>query len=52
MSTGVISGLLEGLTLKDAVKRGNAIGAIIIMSPGDNDGLPNRETLEKFMKEN
>ncbi|MCP2241234.1 sugar kinase [Thermoanaerobacterium thermosaccharolyticum] len=51
-ATGVISGLLEGLTLKDAVKRGNAIGAIIIMSPGDNDGLPDRETLEKFMKEN
>ncbi|PHO07249.1 2-dehydro-3-deoxygluconokinase [Thermoanaerobacterium thermosaccharolyticum] len=51
-ATGVISGLLEGLTLKDAVKRGNAIGAIIIMSPGDNDGLPDRETLDKFMKEN
>lgn len=51
-ATGVISGLLEGLTLKDAVKRGNAIGAIIIMSPGDNDGLPYRDTLEKFMNEN
>ncbi|MGJ7046217.1 sugar kinase [Thermoanaerobacterium thermosulfurigenes] len=51
-ATGVISGLLEGLTLKDAVKRGNAIGAIIIMSPGDNDGLPDRDTLEKFMNEN
>lgn len=51
-ATGVISGLLEGLTLKDAVKRGNAIGAIIIMSPGDNDGLPDREALDKFMKEN
>ncbi|MDK2807270.1 MAG: 2-dehydro-3-deoxygluconokinase [Thermoanaerobacterium sp.] len=51
-ATGVISGLLEGLTLKDAVKRGNAIGAIIIMSPGDNDGLPDREALDRFMKEN
>lgn len=51
-ATGVISGLLEGLTLKDAVKRGNAIGAIIIMSPGDNDGLPYIDTLEKFMNEN
>lgn len=50
-ATGVISGLLEGLTLKDAVKRGNAIGAIIIMSPGDNDGLPDREALDKFMGE-
>lgn len=49
-AVGVISGLLEGMTLYDAVKRGNAIGAIVIMSPGDNDGLPDRKLLEEFIQ--
>lgn len=48
-AVGVISGLLEKLPLKEAVRRGNAIGAINIMSPGDMDGLPDREKLQKFM---
>ncbi|MNJ48676.1 sugar kinase [Paenibacillus bouchesdurhonensis] len=48
-AVGVISGLLEQLPLKEAVRRGNAIGAINIMSPGDMDGLPDREKLQKFM---
>ncbi|AZK46604.1 sugar kinase [Paenibacillus lentus] len=48
-AVGVISGLLEQLPLKEAVRRGNAIGAINIMSPGDMDGLPDRDKLHKFM---
>jgi len=48
-AVGVISGLLEGCSLKESVLRGNAIGALQVMSPGDNDGLPNREQLYKFM---
>ncbi|WP_425059158.1 2-dehydro-3-deoxygluconokinase [Sporomusa carbonis] len=48
-AVGVVSGLVEGLTLQDAVKRGTAIGALAVMSPGDNDGLPNREELIAFM---
>ncbi|MFD3260075.1 sugar kinase [Paenibacillus lentus] len=50
-AVGVISGLLEQLPLKEAVRRGNAIGAINIMSPGDMDGLPDREKLQKFMEQ-
>jgi 2-dehydro-3-deoxygluconokinase len=49
-AVGVISGLLEGLELPEAVKRGNAIGALAVMSPGDMDGLPDRAKLEGFMK--
>lgn len=49
-AVGVITGLLEELNLKDAVRRGNAIGAMAVMSPGDNDGYPTREKLEKFLK--
>jgi len=47
-AVGVVSGLLEGLPLKEAVKRGTIIGALAVMSPGDNDGLPERHTLEKM----
>ncbi len=49
-AVGVISAMLEKLTVAEAVKRGNAIGALAVMSPGDMDGLPTREGLEKFMK--
>jgi len=48
-AVGVISGLLDGLSLKDAVRRGNAVGALAVMSPGDNDGLPNPDQLETYM---
>ncbi|EDS77474.1 sugar kinase [Clostridium massiliodielmoense] len=48
-AVGVLSGLLEGLSLTESVLRGNAIGAIQVMSLGDNDGLPTREELHKFM---
>lgn len=48
-AVGVVSGLLEGLPLPEAVKRGTAIGALAVMSPGDNDGLPDRKGLADFM---
>ena len=47
-ATGVITGLMEGLPLDKAVKRGTAIGAIQVMSRGDNEGLPTREELANF----
>lgn len=48
-AAGVITGLMENLSLKDAVQRGNAIGAIQVMSRGDNEGLPYSEQLKAFM---
>lgn len=48
-AAGVITGLMENLSLKDAVQRGNAIGAIQVMSRGDNEGLPYPEQLKAFM---
>lgn len=51
-ATGVISAVLEGLPLEDAVRRGSAIGTIQIMHVSDNEGLPTREELNKFMTEN
>ncbi len=44
-AVGVISGLLEGLTLAEAAARGNTIGARVVGFPGDCDGLPTRQEL-------
>lgn len=46
---GVITGLMEGLTLEKAVERGCAIGAIQCTFVGDNEGLPTPEQLKQFM---
>ncbi len=50
-AVGVISAMLEKLPIAEAVKRGNAIGALAVMPPGDMDGLPTREELAKFMQQ-
>ena len=50
-AAGVLTGLMEGLSMRDAVRRGAAIGAIQVMSRGDNEGLPTPAELERFMKE-
>ncbi|ASU39650.1 2-dehydro-3-deoxygluconokinase [Herbaspirillum sp. meg3] len=44
-AVGVISGLLEGLTMPEAVMRGNRIGAFAIQVVGDMEGLPTRAQL-------
>lgn len=49
-AAGVLSARAEGLSWYDSVRRGNAIGAIQIMSVGDNDGLPTRDELARFME--
>ncbi|MHC1719864.1 MAG: sugar kinase [Clostridiaceae bacterium] len=48
-AAGLISGLLEGLSIVDSVKRGNVIGAFAVMSPGDNDGYPSKKQLMEFI---
>lgn len=45
---GVLTGLIENLSLKAAVTRGCAIGALAVMAPGDNDGYPTRKQLENY----
>ena len=51
-AVGIISSKLEGLDIKEAVIRANAIGAIQVTFVSDNEGLPTREELENFIKEN
>jgi 2-dehydro-3-deoxygluconokinase len=49
-AVGVISGLLKNLPIREAVLRGNAIGALALQSPGDNDGYPTSHQLDQYMK--
>lgn len=46
-AVGVISGLLEGLPLRQAVTRGVWIGARAVQVVGDTEGLPTREQLRQ-----
>lgn len=48
-AAGFLSGLLDDLTLKKAVERGNAIGAMVTMVRGDVEGLPERGRVESFI---
>ncbi|WP_408009301.1 sugar kinase [Pseudalkalibacillus sp. A8] len=47
-ATGFISGLLDGLTLYDSVKRANLIGSMVTMAKGDCEGLPFRKDLLSY----
>ena len=44
-AAGLISGLLEGRSVRDAVRRGAWIGARAVQVLGDTEGLPNRAQL-------
>ncbi|TCZ64791.1 sugar kinase [Roseicella aquatilis] len=45
-AAGLISALLEGLPVEEAVMRGNRVGAFAIQVVGDMDGLPTRAQLD------
>jgi 2-dehydro-3-deoxygluconokinase len=49
-AVGVISGLMEGLSIQDAVLRGNAIGSLAVQTSGDNDGYPTRIQLQTYIE--
>jgi 2-dehydro-3-deoxygluconokinase len=50
-AAGFLSGLLDGTTIEDAVKRGNAVGAMVTSVNGDIEGLPDRELLASFIQQ-
>lgn len=47
-AVGIISALLEGKTIEEAVVRGNKIGSLVIQVSGDNEGLPTKSTLGDY----
>lgn len=48
-AAGVISALLDGQSIDEAVKRGNAIGSLQIQHKSDNEALPTRQELNTYM---
>ncbi len=48
-AASTVYGLREGMSLADAVRCGNAVGALQVMNQGDNEGLPTTEKLKSFM---
>ena len=48
-AVGVISAMREALPIEECVRRAAAIGAIQVTHKSDNEGLPNRSELNKFM---
>lgn len=49
---GLLSGLLDGLSLSAAVERGCALGAMAVTAVGDSAALPYRAGLERFLSAN
>lgn len=49
-AVGVISALLEGHGIAQACERGNWIGSLAVQSPGDMEGLPDRNQLEEDVR--
>lgn len=45
---GFISGLLKNYSLEESVKIGNAVGANVVTTEGDIEGLPEIDDLEQY----
>lgn len=51
-TAGLLSGLLDNLSIHDAVSRGNLLGAFAVQTLGDIEGLPERNTLLNHINNN
>lgn len=49
-AVGIVTGLIEALSLEETLERANAIGAIQVSHISDNEGLPTRQELADFIK--
>lgn len=49
-AAGVISALMEGLSLKEAAFRGTVIGSAQLTKRGDNEGLPTKRRMETMIE--
>ncbi|MBM7551714.1 sugar kinase [Thalassobacillus pellis] len=48
-ASGVISGLLDGKAIEEAVRQGNAMGAFVVQMNGDVEGVPTRRQLDALL---
>lgn len=50
-AAGLLSGLIEGLPVIEAVRRANAVGALVTMVEGDVEGMPERVDVERLVNQ-
>ncbi|WYP28063.1 sugar kinase [Alkalihalobacillus sp. FSL W8-0930] len=50
-AAGVLSGLLDKKSLSDAVHFAAAVGALVVSSPGDIEGLPTRDEVLDYIEQ-
>lgn len=50
-AAGFIAGQVQGLSLETSLKMANAVGAYVVSTKGDIEGLPSKEQLEIFLGE-
>lgn len=48
-AAGVLAALLEKQSLEEAVRLGTVIGAMVVSTYGDVEGLPDKQMMEQFM---
>ncbi|WP_027416735.1 sugar kinase [Aneurinibacillus terranovensis] len=48
-AAGFLSGILRNMPIQCAVKRGNAVGAIVVQVSGDVEGLPSEAEVEQMI---
>lgn len=48
-AAGCLSGLIDGCSIEETVRRGNAAGAMVTMAEGDVEGLPDMKRLTAFI---
>lgn len=50
-AVGIVTGLMEKLSIEEMLERANAIGAIQVSHISDNENLPNKKHLEDFIEQ-
>lgn len=50
-AVGVLSGLFDGRSIEESVRRGNWFGSLAVRVRGDSEGLPSRMQLDEFERE-
>jgi len=48
-AAGVIAGRLKGYSWENAIRLGNAVGAMVVTTDGDMEGLPTMEEVKRFL---
>jgi sugar/nucleoside kinase (ribokinase family) len=50
-AAGFLAGMFDGEGMAHALAQGNAVGALAVTARGDQDGLPTRDQLDRFMRQ-